>query len=102
MVINDYLTNNPDIKCNPVLTTEMSPGKNEGKETKKIKLDKKDVPKSSSMKLVVPNIIKQGRSTKSQSGLESVVAKGQLISKCLFGRKTSSKKPTKLFLDFWP
>ena len=26
--------------------------------------------------------------------------KGQLISKCPFGRKTSSKKPTKLFLDF--
>ena len=29
-------------------------------------------------------------------------AKGQLISKCPFGRKTSSKKPTKLFLDCCP
>jgi hypothetical protein len=28
--------------------------------------------------------------------------KGQLISKCPFGVKTSSKKPTKLFLDFCP
>ena len=28
--------------------------------------------------------------------------KGQLISKCPFGQKTSSKKPTKLFLDFCP
>jgi hypothetical protein len=30
------------------------------------------------------------------------VSKGQLISKCPFGVKTSSKKPTKLFLDFCP
>ena len=29
-------------------------------------------------------------------------SKGQLISKCPFGVKTSSKKPTKLFLDFCP
>ena len=29
-------------------------------------------------------------------------SKGQLISKCPFGHKTSSKKPTKLFLDFCP
>ena len=28
--------------------------------------------------------------------------KGQLISKCPFGVKTSSKIPTKLFLDFCP
>ena len=28
--------------------------------------------------------------------------KGQLISKCPFGVKTSSKKPTKLFLNFCP
>ena len=30
------------------------------------------------------------------------VPKGQLISKCPFGRKTSSKIPTELFLDFCP
>jgi hypothetical protein len=31
-----------------------------------------------------------------------VSTKGQLISKCPFGVKTSSKKTTKLFLDFCP
>ena len=29
-------------------------------------------------------------------------SKGQLISKCPFGVKTSSKKPTEIFLDFCP
>ena len=29
-------------------------------------------------------------------------SKGQLISKCPFGVKTSSKKPTKFFHDFCP
>jgi len=32
----------------------------------------------------------------------SVVTKGQLISKCPFGVKTSSKKPTKFFPGFLP
>ena len=31
-----------------------------------------------------------------------LLVKGQLISKCPFGVKTSSKIPTKLFLDFCP
>ena len=30
------------------------------------------------------------------------LSKGELISKCPFGVKTSSKKPRKLFLDFSP
>ena len=32
----------------------------------------------------------------------SAIIKGQLISKCPFGVKTSSKKPTELFLYFCP
>ena len=35
-------------------------------------------------------------------GVEVQTTKGQLISKCPFGRKTYSKIPTKLFLDFCP
>ena len=34
--------------------------------------------------------------------LQYLYAKGQLISKCLFGVKTSSKKPTKNFPGFLP
>ena len=37
-----------------------------------------------------------------QNGSFHVLSKGQLISKCPFGVKTSSKKPTKLFLDICP
>ena len=88
MEINDYLTNDPDIKCNCELTTckrprEMFPSKSEGKETKKIKLDQKDVPSSSSIKLVVTNIVKRGRPTKSQSGLESEVTSPKVVKKPL-------------------
>jgi hypothetical protein len=34
--------------------------------------------------------------------LKPAMAKGQLISKCPFGVKTSSKKPTKIFPGFLP
>ena len=37
-----------------------------------------------------------------QNGSFHVLSKGQLISKCPFGVKTSSKIPTKLFLDICP
>ena len=37
-----------------------------------------------------------------QNGSFHVLSKGQLISKCPFGVKTSSNKPTKLFLDICP
>ena len=39
------------------------------------------MPNSSSVKLVVPNIIKRGRPTKSQSGLESEVTSPQVVKK---------------------
>ena len=51
----------------------------QGDET--IKLEKKNVPNSSSVKLVFPNIVKRGRPTKSQSGLKSEVTSPQVVKK---------------------
>ena len=39
------------------------------------------MPNSSSVKLVFPNIVKRGRPTKSQSGLESEVTSPQVVKK---------------------
>ena len=70
------MTNNPEVKRNRELTNckcprEMSPG------------TKKDVPNSSLLQPLIPNIIKQGQPTKSQSGLESEVTSPHVVKKPL-------------------
>ena len=51
------------------------------------------MPNSSSVRLVVPNIIKRGRATKSQSGLESEVTSPQVV------KKSSSKNEKEVEID---
>ena len=58
-----------------------------------------DVPNSSLIQPVIPNIIKRGRPTKSQSGLESEVTSPQIVKKVMaIGSKFQNLNVTLYFL----